>query len=114
MSSQMRKVQQQLAGTGVEFVSFTVDPDRDTPEVLAAYARRFQADTATWHFLTGPKETLHHLNRKVFLLGDITPELDHSTRFVLVDRKSRIRGYYTTSQPDETEKLVADARSLLD
>jgi protein SCO1/2 len=112
MTQQLRGVQKRLSGTPVQFVSFTVDPDRDTPPVLTEYANRFQADLSNWTFLTGPKPTLQQLNRKVFLLGDITPQLDHSTRFILIDRKSRIRGYYTTGQADETEKLISDARAL--
>jgi protein SCO1/2 len=49
----------------------------------------------------------------VFQLGDIDGTLQHSTRFVLIDRKSRIRGFYQTSEPDEVPRLIADAKSLL-
>ncbi len=114
MSSQMHQVQTALAGSdGVRLVSFTVDPARDTPEVLAAYAQRFQAQPGIWYFLTGPRETLHHLSRDVFTLGDVNGNLDHSTRFVLVDRASRVRGFYLTSEADAIPRLVADAKSLL-
>ncbi|MFN9956592.1 MAG: SCO family protein, partial [bacterium] len=47
--------------TAVDLVSFTVDVKRDTPALLAAYARRFGADPARWHFLTGPEQELHRL-----------------------------------------------------
>jgi protein SCO1/2 len=114
MSSQMHQVQTALSGAdGVRLISFTVDPARDTPEVLAAYARRFQADAGRWFFLTGPVSTLQHLSRDAFLLGDVDGNLEHSTRFVLVDRTSRVRGFYLTSEEDAIPRLVADAKSLL-
>jgi protein SCO1/2 len=114
MSSQMHQVQTALSGAnGVRLVSFTVDPARDTPEVLAAYSRHFQAETGKWFFLTGPTQTLQHLSRDVFTLGDVAGNLEHSTRFVLVDRTARVRGFYLTSDEDAIPRLIADAKSLL-
>lgn len=113
MTSQMRQVQTATQGqTDVKLVSITVDPERDTPEVLAAYARRTQADSSRWNFLTGSQQDLHKLKREVFLLGNVDGELNHSTRFVLVDRQSRIRGYYDTSEPGSIKKLIADIQRL--
>lgn len=113
MSSQMRQVQ-----TGTEdlpdlrMVSFTVDPARDTPAVLAEYAKRNHAG-GRWYFLTGTLAQLHQLKREVFLLGNVDGELNHSTRFVLVDRQSRIRAYYDSSEPDSMARLIHDARRLM-
>jgi protein SCO1/2 len=113
MSAYMQRIQDRVKDLpNVRLVSFTVDPDRDTPEVLAEYGRRFNADPERWYFLTGPKDTLQKLNRDAFLLGDINPSLEHSTRFVLVDREGVVRGYYSTSDPQEIDKLVADLRAL--
>lgn len=113
MSAYMQRIQERVKDLpDVRLVSFTVDPDRDTPEVLAEYGRRFQADPERWYLLTGPKETLQKLNRDAFLLGDINPSLEHSTRFVLVDRQGVVRGYYLSSDPQEIDKLVADLRAL--
>jgi len=113
MSSQMHQVQTGLAGVNnVRLVSFTVDPERDTPPVLAAYASRFEAQPGIWFFLTGSQDALHHLSRNAFLLGDVDGNLQHSTRFVLVDRFSKIRGFYLTSEEDAIPRLIADARSL--
>jgi protein SCO1/2 len=112
MTGQMRSVQDALSE--VRLVSFTIDPNRDTPEVLTAYAGRHHADLSRWYFLTGPVEKLHHLKRDVFLLGNVDGvTFEHSTRFVLVDGQSRIRGFYTTAEPDEVKKLIADTRRLL-
>jgi protein SCO1/2 len=114
MSSQMHQVQTALSGTDrVRLVSFTVDPARDTPEVLEAYSRRFQAQAGRWFFLTGPTEALQHLSRDVFTLGDVAGNLEHSTRFVLVDRSSHVRGFYLTSEDDAIPRLIADAKNLL-
>jgi protein SCO1/2 len=114
MSSQMHQVQTALsANDGARFVSFTVDPARDTPLVLSAYAGHFDAAPGKWFFLTGPAPALENLSRNVFKLGDVDGSLEHSTRFALVDRSSRIRGYYLSSEPDAIPKLIADAKRLL-
>jgi protein SCO1/2 len=114
MSAQMRKVDDALRPhiSDLRLVSFTVDPARDTPEVLAKYAEHYQAEPGVWFFLTGPRPTLHNLARNVFLLGDVNGDLEHSTRFVLIDRQSRVRGYYLTSDDDAIPKLIADAKRV--
>jgi protein SCO1/2 len=93
MSSQMRHVQSSTT-PHISLVSFTVDPQRDTPPVLAAYARHFTADPARWHFLTGEPSRLTALGLNAFKLNNVDGSLTHSTRFVLVDGARRIRGYY--------------------
>jgi protein SCO1 len=113
MSSQMHQVQTALAGQDVRLVSMTVDPDRDTPQELAKYAAYYSATPGVWYFLTGPRETLNHLGQDVFKLNAVDASLDHSTRFTLVDRKSEIRGYYLTSEPDAITRVIADAKALL-
>jgi len=114
MSSQMHQVQTALADdTDVRFVSFTVDPARDTPPVLAAYAQHFEATPGKWFFLTGAAPDLNRMSRGVFMLGDVDGSLEHSTRFALIDRLSRIRGYYQSSEQDAIPNLIADAKRLL-
>lgn len=114
MSSQMRRVQAAVAGLAeVRLVSFTVDPERDTPSALADYARRFHAQPGRWFFLTGDPATLHSLDCDAFKLGSVDGSMNHSTHFVLVDRHSRIRGYYGTAEEDPTSRLIRDIRQLL-
>jgi protein SCO1/2 len=113
MSSQMHQVQMALEGQGIQLVSFTVDPEHDTPEALAAYAQRFKAAPGVWHFLTGEKADLNHLAKDVFKLGVVDGSLEHSTRFVLVDRTGQMRGYYLTSDANAIPRLIEDARALL-
>jgi len=56
---------------------------------------------------------LENLSRDVFMLGDIDGSLQHSTRFALVDRASRIRGFYLSSEPGAIPNLIVDAKRLL-
>jgi protein SCO1/2 len=116
MGSQMRKIE--LATKrypNVRLVSFTVDPAHDTPTILAAYSKHFQAEPERWLFLTGAAQTLNRLCRQDFKLGNVDGSLMHSTRFVLVDSQTRIRGYYDTSPPDghsAIDRLIGDIGTL--
>jgi protein SCO1 len=114
MTSQMHWVQKQTADLAdIKLVSFTVDPEYDTPTVLAAYSERFRADPARWFFLTGPVPALHELSRGAFKVGDVDGNNTmHSTRFVLVDRHGRIRGYYRTEAGESLGPLITDIRRL--
>lgn len=97
----------------VQFVSISVDPETDTPEVLAWYANRFDADAARWHFLTGPMDTINGIARDQFQLGSGGGPLNHSGRFALVDGSGQIRGYYYGTEPTSVAALRLDLRRLL-
>lgn len=114
MTSQMRRIEQAAAtaAADVRFVSFTVDPEHDTPAALSAYVNRFHADPAHWFFLTGDPKTLQMLDRETFKLGNLDSAMNHSTRFVLIDRRGRIRGYYGTSDEDASARVVKDIQRL--
>ena len=114
MSSRMSQVQKATADIpDVKLVSFTVDPAHDTPPVLAEYGRHFRAQPERWYFLTGPQSTLNYLGFTGFKLNPVDGSLDHSTRFVLVDRKARIRGYYQFTDDDFPKRLLADLRQVV-
>jgi len=91
MSSKMHQLQGATKGD-VRLVSFSVDPARDTPEALTEYGKKYSADAARWTFLTGNPAVLDMLDHDAFKLGNLN--MDHSTRFVLIDKKGRVRGYY--------------------
>lgn len=113
MSNRMRRVQSAVSGfPDVRLVSFTIDPETDTPPVLAEYAKRYQADPARWFFLTGEQKLLDGLGRDHFKLQSIDGALNHSTRFVLLDRRSRIRGYYSSEEEGAIDRLLVDLRRL--
>jgi protein SCO1/2 len=113
MSAQMSRVQSAVAEfPDVRLVSFSVDPQRDTPLVLTNYARHYHAEPGRWFFLTGDQKTLDALGRRSFMLGNVDGSLEHSTRLVLIDRQGRIRGYYGAAQDDPTRVLIVDIRRL--
>jgi len=116
MTSKMKSLADQLRDEpGVRFVSFTVDPDHDTPEVLARYGAEHGADPARWLFIRTDKDRIRRLCREGFKLAveDAGPAaaepILHSTRFVLVDAGGTIRGYYDSSEPGAMAALAADA-----
>src|SRR5438067_170398 len=118
ISSRMSELQKPLEKTDVHLVSFSVDPAKDTPQVLRSYAERLQAEPGRWDFLTGPQSTIYNLSRNGFKLAvsDGSDEKGipvHSTRMILVDRHGAIRGYYDAAEADAITKLVADTTHLL-
>ncbi len=124
MTGSMSRMAKELAAEdAVRFVSFSVDPERDTPEVLAKYAERYQADPEKWVFLTGEKSKIFDLSQKAFHLGVVEVPLEertnpdqlvgHSTKFILVDTAGKIRGYYENEDPGSRGKLMEDVKTLL-
>jgi len=115
ISSRMSELQKPLEKTDVHLVSFSVDPAKDTPQVLRGYAEKLQAESGRWDFLTGPQSTIYNLSRNGFKLavGEEKGVPVHSTRMILVDRHGDIRGYYDAAEADAVTKLVADTTHLL-
>ncbi len=123
-SAEMKKLQVEFQNEpDLSLVSITVDPQRDTPEVLTAYAEGFAADPEQWWFLTGEKEIIYQLAQEGFHLGAVELPHEqrpasgathtHSPRFVLIDRKARIRGYYPSTDREALQRLRQDLRTLL-
>jgi cytochrome oxidase Cu insertion factor (SCO1/SenC/PrrC family) len=117
VSGSMKQLQRMLAGTDVRLVTFTVDPQYDTPAVLREYARLLDADAERWLFLTGPPEALMDVSEKSFQLPVERDELQppgqlvtHKTLLTVVDRTGRIRGYYD----GETDAGVQQAAARAD
>jgi protein SCO1 len=118
----MERLGERLAGRGdaIHFLSFSIDPEHDTPPVLAAFAARFHADPARWKFLTGPPDAVRAAVVGGFriaverdaALADGTPNIVHGTHFVLLDRRLRIRGYYDSDDAARLDQLAADAEAL--
>jgi protein SCO1/2 len=106
----------------LRLVSFSVDPEHDTPKVLSRYANRFKADPSRWLFLTGNRAAVSHLVEDGFHLA-VTPALKgtnnagvilHSPRFVLIDRQGRIHGYYDNRDPKAMQRLHSDVAALVE
>lgn len=98
---------------GVHFVSITVNPENDTPEILNQYSSKLQTNNKNWHFLTGSREDISAIMRDHFKLGDKQEPVFHSTFFALVDRNGYIRGYYDGMDKQKVEKLFKDIALLL-
>jgi protein SCO1/2 len=123
-SAQMKELQEEFKNEkGLRLVSITVDPERDTPEILTKYAARFGADSSKWLFLTGEKKMIHEVAQKGFQLGAAEIPHDkrpasgathtHSPRFVLVDREVQIRGYYVSTDAEAMKRLRRDLQTLV-
>jgi protein SCO1 len=103
---------------GVAFVSFDVDPEHDNIADLAAYSRQHRADPERWTFLRGERPAVRALAGAGFKLAVVDGHADdpepilHSSRFVLVDGRREIRGYYDGLEAGGIEKLAGDARRL--
>jgi protein SCO1/2 len=115
MSAEFRNIRDSAAEwKDFRLVSFTIDPQRDTPETLGAYARAYGAERPTWAFLTGPAQQLGLLSDNTFHLAKLDGSLEHSTRFALVDRKGRIRGYYDSRDKESLGELKEHIQQLLE
>lgn len=121
MGVQMQQLQLKLddaAYGDIVFLSHTVDPEYDTPEVLDAYAHKLQADTARWKFLTGNKADIYLQGADGYYLAAredvMAPDgFLHSEKFVLVDKDRHIRGYYDGTTMVGMNALAADIKMLL-
>ena len=116
VSATMARLRDELP-KDVQLVSFSVDPRHDTPEVLATYAKHFQANSTDWSFLTGDREQIYRVSKDGFLLAveeNPDPRVDpgdlviHSNRIVLVDPTGMARTTYNCMEPS-TVDLVKSA-----
>ena len=114
MTQQMSEFQKQTAGSNIQMVSFSVDPEHDTPALLTAYASDAKADLSRWHFLTGDKEQLWTISNAMKLAvgpGD-DHQVMHSSHFLLVDADGHVRGVYDYKDSGFMAQLVADSKKL--
>ena len=119
MTSQMKRLQ--VLTSDIEelhFLSFTINPENDTPDVLLEYANQYGVDLKNWDFLTGDEAATHHLGVKGFLVHARADEDEpggfaHSPSLVLIDRSGKIRGVYDGTNTEEVDLLNQDIRKLL-
>jgi protein SCO1 len=120
-TAKMAQIQRRgrFLGERLHLVSFTVDPEHDTPEKLLEYAATHKAAPETWSFLTGPRPELERViidGMKVHIQKGSEPDdlmgIGHGSYFVLVDTKMQIRGYYQHSEPASVDQLLRDARLI--
>lgn len=121
LTERMARLRERVAPTGnsVRFVSFSVDPETDTPAVLLRYAREHAADHPNWSFLTGPLDDVRRVIVEGFKQamepvgdGDKPANVLHGSHFVLVDAQGTIRGYYA-SDGDGIDMLASHVSFLV-
>jgi protein SCO1 len=120
MLQETAKIQERLKSVdGLAILSFTVDPDYDTPEILAKVATQYGANRAVWSFIThGDKDGLFTLYRDGYKIN-VSPaqpakelfDIAHSERMVLVDQVGQVRGYYGYEK-EKIDQLIIDATYL--
>lgn len=124
MTEEMSRLQKKFSeADDLHFLTLTTDPGYDTPKVLEAYAKRFEANPEQWWFATGATNQIRNLAIGDLKLTALEKEEElrenpadlfiHSTIFVLVDKRGRLRGVYESLEPGFQEKIAADIRGLL-
>lgn len=119
MSTQMKRLQDKTSGyENFEIISFSVNPEHDTPEILKAYGEDLEADFSNWNFLTGDQESIHDIGYGGFFVNAMEDEVApggflHSEFFILVDKDGHIRGYYDGTSKEEVDQLAKDIKQLL-
>ena len=118
MSEEMRRVHDAFAEeSSLRLLSFSIDPDRDSIPVLKAYADQYGGVAGKWDFLRGEGEANRTLSQRAFYLTALHDTaadggFQHDPRLVLLDKKGRIRGYYSALEREKVDVLIDDLRWL--
>jgi protein SCO1/2 len=102
----------------IHFLSFSVDPERDSVPVLRKYARRYGINPDVWWLLTGPKKTIYDfgLNEVKLPMQDgqnVDSNFIHTGKFVLIDKKGIVRSYYNGLDTTDLLRLQKDVGLLM-
>lgn len=118
MTLNMRTLQEKTKGMGVRFLSYTVDPKRDTSATLKNYRESYGINADNWNMLTGDQYKIYELGVNGYLVPNQEDALApggflHSEMFILIDPKGRIRGYYDGTDPESIDKIVYGINQLI-
>jgi protein SCO1/2 len=118
LTDKMARVQDKLGtlfGKKIAFMSITVDPERDTPEVLKQYAESFGANPAGWFFLTGEASAIGEVERRygIYVKKSPSGDIDHTFLTSLIDSKGVLRVQYLGVRFD-LEEFRSDLLGLVD
>ena len=114
ITSRMAQLQK-LTPRGVKLLSFSVDPEYDTPPILEKYGKQYGADDSRWHFLTGSHEQLFEVASAMKVTAKSATAADpilHDSHFLLVDGSGNVRGIYDSADPQSVQQIASDARFL--
>lgn len=115
MNARVEGLQKEFPAQNLKFVGISVDPETDTPDALLKYATRYHADSMRWTMLQMPMDSVKSVAVQGFMLAqgaENDPNL-HSTRFVVVDKRGIIRGYFDGLDENEIPKLRKAITELL-
>ncbi|WP_347552131.1 SCO family protein [Pseudalkalibacillus hwajinpoensis] len=119
MTANMAQLQEKLkdADVEVELVSFSVDPERDTPEKLVSFSEKFDADLSNWHFLTGYdgdeiQEFAKNSFQTLALPDPNSDQFTHGTSFYLVNKEGIVVKKYSGVSNVPFEEIVDDVKAL--
>ena len=115
LTRNMKKLQTAFIKTDtiVRFISFTVDPLRDTVQKVKAYGDKYGINHDTWWMLTGPKKEIYDLAFNEFKAsvaseGKIDTNFIHTEKFFLLDRDKVVRGFYNGLDSNHLDQLIKD------
>ncbi len=130
MTAQMHRVYTAAAGSDINFVSISVDPEHDTPARLRQYAAGFGIDHARWSFLTGESDVIHEIatqslqfnlsedpsqaNRIALADGSTMSNILHPSRLILVAPDRTVIGLYNPNLEEDIEELIARLKAIED
>jgi protein SCO1/2 len=116
LTAKLLLMQKQIASPNIRFISFSVDPENDSPPVLKKYAQLWQGDESRWRLLStdpaGLARVVSGMKVTVAPSGDKDNPILHSTLFMLIDQQGQVRGLYDSIDNDAITQLVIDAKSL--
>lgn len=97
----------------IHFLSFSIDPDRDSTHALKKWADRFQVNPFNWDLLTGPRKEIYDMSIDHMKLmaqdgGPVDSNFLHTDYFVLIDKYRTVRGYYHGLQEEDIHRLSRD------
>ncbi len=124
MTERMAALQKSFpADSPIRFVTLTTDPTHDTSPVLKRFSERFGADPSRWFFMTGPMKEIAKLALEGLKLTALEKDADqrtspddlfiHSTVFILVDQKGRVRGSFESLEPEFHDQVVSAVNALV-
>lgn len=117
MLENMKYVQEELKDLNINIVSYTVDPKNDNVERLKWYVENNEINTDNWNFVTGIQQDIYELGVNGYLVPNQEDALApggflHSEKFILIDKKSRIRGFYDGTELEQVDQLIKDVKTL--
>lgn len=117
MSDQLQRVQQAFKDdSSVKIISHTINPEHDSVQVLAEYAKKYEANPYQWWFVTGSKEAINTIAQEGYIVsaaqGKNPEDFFHSQDLILIDKEKRIRGFYDGMDTPSVDTLIAEIKVL--